>query len=349
MEDIRYKEFVNKVLKPLSNDAFRRDKEKVKKLLIDYFKKEQFTVYSFVHYYFNNPNHRKSELNCTKEIVKEVLDDLILSYENCICETCKENGKFGEEIASSCETRNCINKQFANVTNEQKIFQCVYREKYYHVIRRIAKFYENLHSVDNLTEVNKSIKEIYSRVVDSLKDDVNEFRTEAFEQTKCDIGKIEERIKNNDESLSAIDESLSDLDESLSDIDKRLSETTERSNEITKELEGSKQEILINMISVLSIFSAVLLATIVPMNLLNAITKQVFEYAWDTELIPILIFTVIMFVMFNLIYFLISYVATITLGERCNVLFASKRRLVYKINAILLIFISISFLSVLFL
>lgn len=36
MEDIRYKEFVNKVLKPLSNDAFRRDKEKVKKLLIDY-------------------------------------------------------------------------------------------------------------------------------------------------------------------------------------------------------------------------------------------------------------------------------------------------------------------------
>ena len=92
-----------------------------------------------------------------------------------------------------------------------------------------------------------------------------------------------------------------------------------------------------------------LLATIVPMNLLNAITKQVFEYAWDTELIPILIFTVIMFVMFNLIYFLISYVATITLGERCNVLFASKRRLVYKINAILLIFISISFLSVLFL
>lgn len=336
MEDIRYEEFVKKVLKPLSNDAFRRDKEKVKKLLIEYFKKEQFTVYSFVHYYFNdNPNYKKSELNCTKEIVKEVLDDLILSYENCICETCEENGKFGEEIASSCETGNCINKQFANGTNEQKIFQCVYREKYYHVIRRIAKFYENLHSVDNLTEVNKSIKKIHSEVVNSLKDDVNEFRIEAFEQTKYDIGKIDEKIKNNNKSLS--------------DIDKRLSETTERSNEIKKELESSKQEIIINMISVLSIFSAVLLATIVPMNLLNAITKQVFNYTWDTELTPILIFTVIMFVMFNLIYFLISYVATITLGERCNVLFASKRRLVFKINAILLIFISTLFLSILFL
>ncbi len=92
-----------------------------------------------------------------------------------------------------------------------------------------------------------------------------------------------------------------------------------------------------------------LLATIVPMNLLNAISKQVFNYAWETELTPILIFTIIIFVMFNLIYFLISYVATITLRDKCNKLFVSKRRLVFKINAYLLLVISILFLGVLFL
>lgn len=213
MEDIRYEKFVSEVLVKLSNDEIRQDKEIVKNLLINYFKKEQFTVYSFVHCYFNgnSDNIKKSELNCTKEIVKQVLDDLILSYENCTCETCSENGKYGEEIASSCETENCINKKIANGISQQKIFQCVYREKYYHVIRRIAKFYENLQSVDNLTEVNKSIKKIHSDVVDSLKDDVNEFRSEAVNGTKIEIKKIEKKIIKNNDSLNVIDGKLSEI------------------------------------------------------------------------------------------------------------------------------------------
>lgn len=320
----KYKEFVKEVIEPLKTDDVRQDEQKVKKILVDFFAQRQFTVYSFVHEYFHNQleedDHGEvvAQLNCIMEVVKRTLSKLITEFED---KSCEEN-EIIEEISCSCEDESCEYKRIGNLEKSLSN-QCSCRNEWYHIIRRIAKFYENLHSVDNLISSNENAQREYEKTSSSI-EDMKALMDDALQQFS--------------ENYDVIN----------TDYHKEVQSFNDRIEKLSGRMEMVRGEFSTAIISVMSIFAAAILATIVPMNFLNAVAKQIFIHEWGVDATPVLIFIFILFIMFNLIYFLLSYVATITLGDRCNEKFESKRKLVKWIDAVMLLIIAILLIVVVF-
>lgn len=364
----KYKEFEKKVIIPLGTDDVRQDKQEAKKILVDFFVQRQFTVYSFVHDYFHDQLEKVghgevvAQLNCIMEVVKEVLDELITEFDN---KSCMED-EHVEEIACSCENQSCEYRRHIEGLERDLINHCYYRNEWYHVIRRIAKFYENLHSVDNLISSNEDRQKEYAKTVSSITEDMNALTDDAIEQfsKKYDIiiKEYQKEMKSWDGKFKNLSEKMKFSNKEFKKISKNmqvannrfveLSEEMQTSNDefvkLSKKMETVRGEFSTTIISVMSIFAAAILATIVPMNFLNAVAKQIFIHEWSADATPVLIFIFVLFIMFNLIYFLLSYIATITIGDRCNEKFESKRILVKRINAVMLSIIAILLIVVAF-
>ena len=96
-----------------------------------------------------------------------------------------------------CDNPNC---EFRTKCKGVRSYFCPFQDKYYHLIRRINKFYENLLSVQHLLETEKKIIELNKNIeVDhqamtvTVIDSVNqqgETLQEKKESSSCDIKRL---------------------------------------------------------------------------------------------------------------------------------------------------------------
>lgn len=302
----RYKKFEEKVLKQLGNEDVRKDDEKVRQILLNYFSESEFTVYIFVYQYYTEGKkavERKTEVGLVKQVVKKALNGLIAEFDKikCLKNDSAEQREFGE-VTYKCKYYD-EEKCSLSLGKTIDIYHCSYRSNWYHVIRRIAKFYENLQSVSNyLNQIAKNQIQL-KNVTENYIGDFRSFANEALNDADSKIAVANRKIEN---------------------AEKKVREANEELERVKKKIKKVKK-VDKNLIAVMSIFVAAIIAIFMSTNFFTAVAGQVFEHDRVSGLFPVLIISLVSFAVLNLIYFLFTYISAIVLEEESDLLRQMKR------------------------
>ena len=264
--------------------------ESMKAVLTTYFSSHRLSVYSFAHIYYQKQEGSDKALNSLNAMIadiKEVVNILVAEFYDTKCPRNVANGipHIGNMVKGHCEHSEC------NMGEKGGIYTCPAYEQYYHIIRRITKFFENLESVQHRLISEKNVRDHTQIIFKSYNEDI--------------ANTLQENKNRFDESLSEAQSDMDKIQGTLESTTKTLTKTTSSLKKINRKVEDLKTDFLTHLVAVMSVFTGVIMAVVISINVLDTIGAAVFaaQYEYSPYAFPTFIVSLCMFFLFNLVYF----------------------------------------------